>query len=162
MPAGRYQLTATKGSFVPLQYGQTRPFETGKPLEVGDGQKIDKVDFNLPRGAIITGRVVDEVGEAATDVQSIGDAVWYAQGRRQLVSAGRFATTNDIGEYRIFGLPPGQVLRVGDPPNRGPRLTSSHRGSLGTPTYYPGTPTVSEAQRLTIELDKRGAASTWC
>src|SRR5947209_5392412 len=26
LPAGRFQLTASKGSFVTLQYGQTRPF----------------------------------------------------------------------------------------------------------------------------------------
>ena len=29
-------------------------------------------------------------------------------GQRRLVSAGRMATTNDIGEYRIFAVPPGQ------------------------------------------------------
>ena len=32
LAAGRYQLNASKGSFVSLQYGQTRPFEQGKPL----------------------------------------------------------------------------------------------------------------------------------
>jgi hypothetical protein len=69
VPAGRYQLTASKGSFVQLQYGQTRPFEAGKPLEVGDGQTIDKVDFSLPRGSLITGRVIDELGEATVDVR---------------------------------------------------------------------------------------------
>src|SRR5438876_5751357 len=68
MPAGRYQLSATKGSFVQLQYGQSRPFEPGKPLEIRDGQTIERVDFNLPRGAVITGRVLDEVGEPATEV----------------------------------------------------------------------------------------------
>ena len=153
MPAGRYQLTATKGSFVQLQYGQTRPFEPGKPLEVGDGQRIDKVDFNVPRGAIITGRVVDEVGEAATGVQVSAMRYGYAQGRRQLVTAGSFATTNDIGEYRIYGLPPGQyyvtaTLRSGSPFD----IASSSERSGYAPTYYPGSPSVSEGQRLTLEL----------
>src|SRR6266852_3248111 len=35
--AARYNMTAQKGSFVGLQYGQQRPFEPGKPLEVLDG-----------------------------------------------------------------------------------------------------------------------------
>jgi hypothetical protein len=157
MPAGRYQLTATKGSFVQLQYGQTRPFEPGKPLEVGDGQTIDKVDFNLPRGAIVTGRVVDEAGEPATEVQVSAMRYGYAQGRRQLVPAGRTATTNDIGEYRIYGLPPGQyyvsaTLRTFNLFD----IASSDRSGYA-PTYYPGTPTVSEAQRLTIELGQTRA-----
>ena len=39
--AGRYQLNASKGSFVQLQYGQSRPFEPGKPLEVANGQTVE-------------------------------------------------------------------------------------------------------------------------
>src|SRR6058998_115553 len=58
MPAGRYTLNASKGSYVGLSYGQTRPFEAGKPLEILDGQTVEKVDFSLPRGAIVTGRVL--------------------------------------------------------------------------------------------------------
>src|SRR5215471_15643811 len=40
--AGRYSITASKGSFVQLQYGQQRPFEPGKPLEILDGQLVEK------------------------------------------------------------------------------------------------------------------------
>src|SRR5262249_41881344 len=69
LPAGRYQLSVTKGSFVSLSYGQTRPFEPGKPLDVRDGQTVEKVDFALPRGGVITGKIVDEYGEAIADAQ---------------------------------------------------------------------------------------------
>ena len=152
MPAGRYQLTASKGSFVQLQYGQTRPFELGKPLEVGDGQMIDKVDFSLPRGSLITGRVIDELGEATVDVRVSAMRYQYVQGRRQLVTTGRTSTTNDIGEYRLFGLPPGQyyvsaTLQTGNPFD----VVSSDRSGYA-PTYYPGTANIGEAQRVTIEL----------
>ena len=37
LPAGRYNVSASKGSYVQLQYGQQRPFEPGKPLEILDG-----------------------------------------------------------------------------------------------------------------------------
>src|SRR5262245_55122755 len=57
LAAGRYQLTASKGSYVSLQYGQTRPFEAGKPLEVHNAQLLDKVDFSLPHGGVVTGRI---------------------------------------------------------------------------------------------------------
>lgn len=96
--AGRYTLTATKGSFVSLQYGQTRPFEAGKPLEVRNAQQLDKIDFTLPHGAIVTGRVVDETGEPAADVIVQVQRYAYQQGRRQLSPAGRTAQTNDIGD----------------------------------------------------------------
>ena len=34
LPAGRYNLNASKGSYVCLAYGQLRPNEPGKPLEI--------------------------------------------------------------------------------------------------------------------------------
>src|SRR5437762_2662691 len=60
--AGRYNINAQKGSFVGLQWGQQRPNEPGKPLDVGDGQTIERVDFALPRGGVIAGRILDEFG----------------------------------------------------------------------------------------------------
>ncbi len=152
LPAGRYQLMATKGSFVQLQYGQSRPFEAGKPLEIGDGQTIEHVDFGLPRGALITGRVLDEFGEPATDVLVSALRYQFILGRRQLVPAGRIGTTNDLGEYRIFGLPPGQYYVSATLRTANPLDVSTNDRSGYAPTYYPGTPSVSEAQRLTVEL----------
>src|SRR5215472_5857183 len=110
LAAGRYNLSAGKGSFVGLSYGQTRPFEPGKPLEVRNAQLLEKVDFSLPRGAVITGRVVDELGEPVADVQVAAMRYQYVQGQRRLVTGGRTSSTNDIGEFRIFALAPGQYV----------------------------------------------------
>jgi 5-hydroxyisourate hydrolase-like protein (transthyretin family) len=153
LPASRYQLTASKGSYVALQYGQTRPFEQGKPLEVRDAQVLEKVDLSLPRGAVITGRVVDEAGEPTADVNVQVMRYQYANGRRQLAPV-RAAQTNDIGEYRLFALPPGQYV-----------ISATFRGGLNfindaapdnrlgyAPTYYPGTANVTDAQRITVGL----------
>ena len=49
LPAGRYNVQASKGSYVQLQYGQLRPFEPGKPLEILEAQTVEKVDFALPQ-----------------------------------------------------------------------------------------------------------------
>jgi hypothetical protein len=149
--AGRYQLNASKGSFVQLQYGQSRPFEPGKPLEVANGQTVERVDFKLPRGGIITGRILDEFGEPTSDVQVMAMRYQYIQGRRQLSPSGRPATTNDIGEYRIFALPPGQYFVSAT--SRGGQLafdTQSDDRSGYAPTYYPNGASVADAQRVTI------------
>jgi len=63
LAAGRYTLNASKGGFVALQYGQRRPSESGTPLEISDGQVMDKLVIALPRGSVISGRVFDEFGE---------------------------------------------------------------------------------------------------
>ena len=160
LPAGRYQVTVSKGSFVSLSYGQSRPFEAGKPLEIADGQTVEKVDFALPRGAIITGHVVDEFGEPIADVRVTPMRYQFVQGRRRLNAAGRVSTTNDIGEYRIFGLAPGQYfvsastqtnIMAGSMMGGMMDATSDDRSGYA-PSYYPGTPNVAEAQRITVGL----------
>src|SRR6185503_1519465 len=60
---GRYTVTAGKGGYVTLQYGQRRAFEPGRQVSVADGQDLTQVDIALPRGSVITGRITDEFGE---------------------------------------------------------------------------------------------------
>jgi hypothetical protein len=148
--AGRYQLNASKGSFVQLQYGQARPFEPGKPLELANGQTVERVDFNLPRGGIIAGRIVDEFGDPTADVQVMAMRYQYIQGRRQLSPAGRPAMTNDIGEYRVFALPPGQYFVSATLRGLNPLDVASDDRSGYAPTYYPNGANVADAQRVTI------------
>src|SRR5688500_13163381 len=62
LPAGRFNLTASKSGYVMVQYGQTRPFEAGRPIELADKQVVEKADISMPRGSVISGRIVDEFG----------------------------------------------------------------------------------------------------
>ncbi len=113
LPAGRYRLFVNKAGFVALEYGQARPFEAGKPLDIIAGQALEKVDFSLPRGSAITGRITDEFGDPVTDVQVQALRYQFINGERQLVNAGRASQTDDLGAYRIFGLMPGDYARTG-------------------------------------------------
>ena len=158
LAAGRYNLSASKGSFVGLSYGQTRPFEPGRPLEVRNAQLLEKVDFSLPRGAVITGRVVDEFGEPIADVQVAAMRYQYVQGQRRLLTGGHSSTTNDIGEFRLFALPPGQYLISATYRPAALILAlnevSSDRSGYA-PTYYPGTANAAEAQRVIVAVGQR-------
>jgi hypothetical protein len=150
LPAGRYTVSAGKGSYVSLQYGQKRPFESGKPVELVDAQTIEKIDFSLPKGAVITGRVLDEFGEPITDVQVSVQRYQFMQGRRQLMNAGRSGSTNDIGEFRIFGLSPGQYYLSAVLRNFQMAATEDRSGYA--PTYYPNALTPESAQKITVGL----------
>ena len=156
LPAGRYQLYVTKAGYVSLEYGQARPFEAGKPLDIAEGQSLEKIDFSLPRGSAITGRVTDEFGDPITDVQVQAMRYQFSNGERQLVSAGRVATTDDLGQYRIFGLMPGDyVVRASLRTNPNATLTGPNaaEGPLGYPgTYYPGVADAAQAQTVTVSL----------
>ena len=151
LAAGRYTVSVSKGSYINLSYGQRRPNEPGKPIELLDGQTVEKIDFALPRGAILTGSVIDELGEPAENVQLSLMQSRNVQGRPQLVNAGRIATTNDLGQFRIVGVPPGQYYLSATMRNF-PGIVESDDRTGYAPTYYPGTPSIGEAQRLTLTV----------
>ena len=73
----------------------------------------------MPRGSVISGRVLDEFGEPVADAMVNAMRSAWTAGRRKLQPTGRSAQTNDLGQYRIYGLPPGDyyvsaTLRTGD------------------------------------------------
>lgn len=168
LPAGRFTLNATKSGFVTIQYGQTRPFESGKTIDLADAQVLDRADIAMPRGSVIAGRIVDEFGEAMPDATVRALRSTWSNGRRRLQATGRTAVTNDLGQYRLFGLPPGEyyvsatlsdthvfqvemalaaVTRVRAGAASSPAPTSGY-----APTYYPGTTTGAQAQRITLTI----------
>lgn len=136
--------------------GQARPFEAGKPLDLADGQLLEKIDFSLPRGSVITGRITDEFGDPFADAQVQAMRYQFVNGERQLVNVGRTATTDDIGQFRLFGLMPGEyIIRASgraNPPMAAAALDSADEPSGYPPTYYPGTPELAQAQAVTVAL----------
>ncbi len=153
---GRYTLTASKGGFVTLQYGQRRPSERGTAVDLPAGSTIDKLTIGLPRGSVIAGRIVDEFGEPLTGAQVQVLRSAYVNGMRQLRPAGQSNRTDDQGSFRVFGLPPGDyaitaTLREDRPGMRGGNPDDQPANGYA-PTYFPGTTNVAEAQRVTVAL----------
>ena len=78
----------------------------------------------------------------------------YAQGRKQLMPVGG-AATNDLGEYRIFGLAPGRYLlrtsyRSGMFEYAVDRSAAQQPDEDYVPTYYPGSTDPASAQVVEI------------
>jgi len=161
LPAGRYTMTASKGGFVSLQYGQRRPSESGTPIELGDGQTIEKIAIALPRGSVLGGRITDEFGEPVANASVTAMRYGYVGGARRMVAVGQNSrdTTDDQGQFRLFGLPPGDyyvsaTLRTG-----GAEVTDPMGELSGyAATYYPGTTNVAEAARVTLAVSQENTS----
>lgn len=109
LPAGKYTVTANKTGFVTVSYGQRRPLQASTPIDVLEKQQVKNLELRLPRGSVITGHVFDEDGEPLAQV-SVRVMRWaFQQGERRLTQAGT-DQTDDRGEYRVFGLPPGDYV----------------------------------------------------
>ena len=156
LAGGHYTLTASKGGFITLQYGQRRPGEPGTPVDLAAGRTIEKLVIGLPRGSVITGRIVDEFGEPLTGAQvQVLRYVWVS-GARTLQPAGGADRTDDQGTYRIFGLQPGEYLVTATLRDERPMLRGGPAADLPdsgyAPTYFPGTSSIGDAQKVAVGL----------
>jgi protocatechuate 3,4-dioxygenase beta subunit len=80
---------------------------------VQSGQAVDDLLFRMLAAAVITGRVTDEDGDPMAGVGVIAQRKKPGKVGRENAAAG---TTNDLGEYRLAGLFPGQYWIVTTPP----------------------------------------------
>jgi hypothetical protein len=154
LPAGRYTIAVARPGYLMLRYGQRRPREQGKTIEIRDNQRIDDVNFALPRASLITGRITDETGEPIPDVRVTALRPVYVSGLRQLApDVSSAAATDSNGEYRITGLTPGAYAVMATFND----TWTAPQGGVDTqmgyaPTYFPGTSNVAGARRLTLGI----------
>lgn len=119
VPDGRYALVAQKPAYLTTHYGARRPGRAGVPIVIAKGQAIDDLRLALPKGAVITGRLSQENGAPARNVQVLAILA------SQIDVGGRFDTrarrfySDDEGIYRIWGLLPGDYIVAALPPEQG-------------------------------------------
>lgn len=151
VPPGQYTVSVNRSGYLPLKYGQRRPFELGKPLQIEAGQTVDRLDFSLPRMSLITGRVLDDLGEPIANVQVMAMQSTYFLGRRRLSPVSRSAQTDDAGQYRLTGLAPGSYYVLASTRETWTVNAEGKREVLGyAPTYFPGTERVADARRVSV------------
>jgi hypothetical protein len=114
LPAGRFELQAFKNAYLRASYGASRPDRAGTPIVLKDGEAITNLALTIARGGVITGVVHDLRGGPVPGVTVRVLKLGYnaVTGERTLGSSstGGAALTDDRGEYRTFGLPPGGYL----------------------------------------------------
>jgi hypothetical protein len=156
LPAGRYSVMVSRSGYLMLRYGQRRPLEQDKPLQVLDKQVIDHIDFSLPRMSVITGRISDDTGDPIEGVTVMALRSRYWNGRRQLVPTGQgFTQSDDAGQFRILGLAPGTYYVMASTRETWTVNSGGTPQVMGyAPTYFPGTTTATEARRITVALGR--------
>jgi hypothetical protein len=150
LPAGRYTVAASKLNYIRTSYGERRSMGAGQPIDVSEAAAVERINFVLQRGGVITGRIVDEFGDPLPEVQVMPMRFTYSDGQRRPQPNGLPSFTDDLGDYRLFGLAPGQYMVTAVARQLGPPVETTDRSTYA-PTYYPGTASISEAQRITVQ-----------
>ncbi len=159
--AARYRMSVARGGYLSLDYGQRRPGEQGRPLQLADGEVLEKIDFALPRMGTITGRVTDENGEPIEGVSMFAMRLLYFEGRRRLVPVGSgFVTTDDQGEFRINRLAPGSYAVMASTKETWTATENGKETVYGyMPTYFPGVIKGTDARRVTLSVGQQAAGT---
>ena len=156
LPSGHFTLMATHTGYIMAR---------SDGFDLADNQRLDGLNLRMQHGGVITGQIVDEFGEPLIGATVSPMRQQFVNGQRRLVNAGQTTITNDIGEYRLFGLQAGTYFVSVSPRNdsvtmptgpivpgtTGPMPTTTTSSATGyAPTYYPGTPDMASAQSIAV------------
>lgn len=156
--AGRYQVMPIAPALVaPNTTPNFR--DQGKSVNLAEGETIEKIDFTLVRGGVITGRVTDAEGRPV-----IGENVRLALAGQSNESRGSFFynpflyQTDDRGIYRVYGIQPGRyIISVGEDGKSGMVRMGFGRSVFYTRTFHPG---VTEDSRAGVIEVTEGSEAT--
>lgn len=152
LAAGAFSLTVRKGGFHGFRTQNSRTWQEILNLTLAPGQAISDLALAMQPGAVITGRVTDEAGEAMARVQVNAFKWVYANHHRQLRPTGG-GSTDDNGGYRIFGLEPGRyIVRANAIAANGPTKMRY------APCYFPDATSPSDANTLTLRPGEQAVA----
>jgi hypothetical protein len=125
------------------------------------GQSVENLLFRMLPTAVINGRIMDEDGDPMNEVRIIVQKKKPGKASRETAAT---VGTNDLGEYRVAGLFPGQywILAIPPPDFRDFEQQlgkSSQRDNPAEPqpdtryltTYYPGVYDGAQATPVTLK-----------
>jgi hypothetical protein len=106
---GNYRLYVERDGYVDQQYGQVSPSRPGTVLVLAPGQQVEDLVISLVPTGTIAGRVFDEDGEPVVHANVRALRYVYQDGEKILTEVQQIQT-NDLGEYRLFWLDPGEYF----------------------------------------------------
>ena len=143
---GTYSVVANHAGFVSRDIDPDRSFEDADRFNLASGQVLDKIDVRLVPAGVIAGTVTEEDNQPLAAVMVEAVRLRYARGGRQLESPQLRVWTDDLGNFRLYGLPQGNYFVRVEITNVSPQT-----GKLASRlAYYPGTTEVENAQPLKV------------
>lgn len=136
LAAGKYQLLATSDGYVRGVYGQRVLNGPGASIALAAGQSLKSLNVTMTPMGAISGKIRNRFGEPAGNVAVRALRITYQNGRRTLLVV-QNVRTNDLGNYRLYYLEPGQYL-VSALPFEGP--TPEAGGQIARLVVLPGSP----------------------
>jgi hypothetical protein len=168
--AGSYRLSTSKDGYAPACVdGRTSPGNPGIPLTVKSGESALGLQIHLVKSAVVTGRIFDSGGRPSVRIPvSLMRKVFDDTGAPTM-SATNSTTTDDRGEFRIFGIVAGSYDVVAGTVSTPITLRSGEEIRLGDMTVpviksvsirlHIQNQTGETSELMTIEVRKDGVTN---
>jgi hypothetical protein len=144
LPPGRYTAVAQHKRFSGPSINSPPPSIS---VAVANGQTAQAEIFMTPTG-VVRGRVRDASGQFASNVQVEALVIAYNSGL-PFLQAAITKTSDDRGEYRLFGIPPGDYY-IGATPRPPSAIAARAGGDRSVKTFHPNAFDISRATKITI------------
>jgi len=146
---GQYRISVRRNGYVNSDQSRRR-ITPSATLTLSKGQEVRGIEARLLPHAVVTGRVVDADGEPVMhgNIQLLRDR-FNQQGQRELVPM-EAAQSNDLGEFRLFGVPAGKYFVAASQSMRGPIGFQSGQGEVALSTYYPSASEAAQATAIDV------------
>jgi len=162
LPPGEYRLMGIRNGYLETYYGARRAGSQGILITLGAGQDQKDLKLKLLPSAVIAGTVRDPEGEPLAEARIALIAVSYRNGIRELRATGQYADTDDLGQYRIPNVRPGNYyVRAGlEPPDHW-RLPVDHSPKdrpapeVLIPAFHPSAPDLAGARKIEVAAGER-------
>jgi protocatechuate 3,4-dioxygenase beta subunit len=147
---GNYSLTAARDGYSTGYYGRIGGAQ--ELLSVGQDRPAKGIVIKLAPRGVIAGKVVDEAGQPLQNARITLYRYLYGAWVRYAGSpSDPFAYTNDLGEYRVFDILPGQYVMSAAYPYAAALLEAQATPGVGhKTTYFPDSPGPRGAQPLAV------------
>jgi hypothetical protein len=144
-----YLLSIRAPGYVPLR--DTRGIAAG--YEVTAGGVIEGLQFRLTPGVSISGRIVDQNGRPVlrATVSALNPPASGNGPRPRVIGVASSGTTNEVGEFHLTGLEPGEYV-VATFPMRSPLMQTARENIVDVVTFYPGVTEIEGAQRISVSV----------
>jgi hypothetical protein len=157
LAAGNYIVVPRTPTHV-VRESFVRNGEPGRSVTLGEGESVEKIDFTLTKGGVITGRVIDHEGKPV-----VGERVslWTVNEQGQAVGFWirnfRMLEIDDRGVYRVYGLPAGRYKISAGSTNDAVSLCYGCGKNYLRRTFYPNV--TEEAAAHIVEVTPGGEAT---
>jgi hypothetical protein len=157
LPPAEYTVIASRPGYIDQGLGQPTPMSPSRQVILGAGANAGPLTFALQRGGVISGRVRDAEGVPVERIQVQAARLRRFANEWRLLPATEMVSTDDLGEYRVHGLAPGNYLVTAEP-LRWRRDGVAGEGRADVATYAPSTTNPADAVRVRVEAGSEAQA----